>query len=356
MAYKINTAVVGFGVGHFIKISDGSSLTSGTIVCKEIIDGTARTLDNVAAYNDTAAVWETDLSAADMNGTHIVLTFSIADYLPISYTLKTETKLVSELNDATQGNTVVPPTVDQMNARTIVSADYAVAGDEMALEDNAITASKYDESTAFPLTAVNGSSLTEAGGTGDQLTEVNLPDQSMNLTGNITGNLVGDVTGKVDGTVAGKTPSEIGDEMNLKDDAVKAAKYDESTAFPLTAVNGSTLTEAGGTGDQLTAITDGLDKVPKSDGSVVFNSAAESGIVQALYTESMPELTSPPVAVPNLKQAIMLPYMALRNKQEQDRTAGTQTITNNAGLTIAESDVSDLATVFTKSEFRAPTP
>ena len=56
------------------------------------------------------------------------------------------------------------------DAEWITATGFAEAGDAMSLIDNAITNAKYDESTAFPLTAVNGSTLTEAGGDGDHLT------------------------------------------------------------------------------------------------------------------------------------------------------------------------------------------
>jgi hypothetical protein len=56
----------------------------------------------------------------------------------------------------------------------------------------------------------NGTNLTEAGGNGDHLTAINLPNQTMDIAGNITGNLIGDVTGNVDGTVAGVTPEAAG--------------------------------------------------------------------------------------------------------------------------------------------------
>lgn len=64
-----------------------------------------------------------------------------------------------------------------------------------------------------------GAGLTEAGGTGDHLTAINLPNQTMDITGNITGNLsgsvgsvtgaVGSVTGAV-GSVTGLTASDVG--------------------------------------------------------------------------------------------------------------------------------------------------
>ena len=81
---------------------------------------------------------------------------------------------------------------------------------QVALVDDAITAAKYDQSTAFPLTASDGSGLTA----------INLPDQTMNITGNVTGNLsgsvgsvtgaVGSVTGNVGGNVAGSVGSVTG--------------------------------------------------------------------------------------------------------------------------------------------------
>lgn len=58
----------------------------------------------------------------------------------------------------------------------------------------------------------DGSAFTEAGGTGDHLTAINLPNQTMDITGNITGNLsgsVGSVTGAV-GSVTGAVGSVTG--------------------------------------------------------------------------------------------------------------------------------------------------
>lgn len=59
---------------------------------------------------------------------------------------------------------------------------------------------------------VAGAGLTEAGGDGDHLTAINLPNQTMDIVGNITGNLsgsVGSVTGAV-GSVTGAVGSVTG--------------------------------------------------------------------------------------------------------------------------------------------------
>lgn len=92
---------------------------------------------------------------------------------------------------------------------------YCVAGSVMShLLSSSADATLFKASTdslqAFRDHVGNGSNLTEAGGDGDHLTAINLPNQTMDITGSITGNLVGDVTGNVDGTVAGVTPEAAG--------------------------------------------------------------------------------------------------------------------------------------------------
>ena len=89
--FKKNTAVTGFGIGHFINASTGAAVTTGTPTCKRTIDGTGGACANAASYNANGAVWEIDLDAADMNGDVIILSFTLTDCLPISYTIHTVT-------------------------------------------------------------------------------------------------------------------------------------------------------------------------------------------------------------------------------------------------------------------------
>jgi hypothetical protein len=69
----------------------------------------------------------------------------------------------------------------------------------------------FGPSTAVALAAISttigvaGAGLTEAGGDGDHLTAINLPNQTMDIVGNITGNLSGSV-----GSVAGAVGSVTG--------------------------------------------------------------------------------------------------------------------------------------------------
>ena len=72
-----------------------------------------------------------------------------------------------------------------------------------------------------------GVGLAEAGGDGDHLTAINLPNQTMNITGNITGNLsgtVGSVTGAV-GSVTGHT-NQTGDNFAIVNGAAGLVAID----------------------------------------------------------------------------------------------------------------------------------
>ena len=97
--FKKNTAVTGFPIGNFIKTSNGTVVITGSPTCMRLVDSVGAALTNAASYNSSACMWVTDLTACDMNGDMIGLTFYLANCIPISYSIKTTTKLVSELND-----------------------------------------------------------------------------------------------------------------------------------------------------------------------------------------------------------------------------------------------------------------
>ena len=127
-----------------------------------------------------------------------------------------DTEVQSECNDA-----MVALGLDHLVSAAVIGTD---------ITDNSIIARMVSSSatadwdtfvnTTDSLQAVrdhigDGTNLTEAGGTGDHLTAINLPNQTMDITGNITGNLsgsvgsvtgaVGSVTGNVGGSVASVT-------------------------------------------------------------------------------------------------------------------------------------------------------
>ena len=91
--------------------------------------------------------------------------------------------------------------------------------------------------------------------------------QTFNMTGSITGNLsgsvgsvtgaVGSVTGNVGGNVVGSVASVTAG-VTLANDAITAAKFDESTAFPITSADTSStrIARTGADSDTLETISD----------------------------------------------------------------------------------------------------
>lgn len=135
-----------------------------------------------------------------------------------------------------------------------------------AIAANAITAAKLDPDVTTELqsglaTAANLATLqstadailldtAEIGAAGAGLTNINLPDQTMNITGNITGNLsgsVGSVTGAV-GSVTGLTASDVAAIKNKTDSLAftVAGQVDANIQY----VNDVQVTGTGTTGDE----------------------------------------------------------------------------------------------------------
>jgi hypothetical protein len=123
--------------------------------------------------------------------------------------------------------------------------------------------------------------------------------QTFNLTGNITGNLsgsvgsvtgaVGSVTGNVGGNVAGSVASVTGAVgsvtagVTLANDAITAAKFDESTAFPLAAADtGATaIARTGADSDTLATLSDQIDGVSAGSGLDAAGVRAAIGLASA---------------------------------------------------------------------------
>lgn len=136
----------------------------------------------------------------------------------------------------------------------------------------------------------DGTNLTEAGGDGDHLTAINLPNQTMDITGNLSGSVgsvtgaVGSVSGNVDGNVTGSVGS-------------------------------------------LTATA-----------------------VDNIYDEAMTETTGAPAVTGTFRDAWKWMFALSRNKITQ--TATTTTLRNDAdGADLATSTVSDDATTYTRGEW-----
>lgn len=99
MSFKKNTAVTGFPV-HLISSTDGSDITTGTPVGYYLLDGGTQTaIGDVTPVHEGNGQWTFDLTTGEMNGDIVGLLFTHASAITAHFTIKTDTKIVSELND-----------------------------------------------------------------------------------------------------------------------------------------------------------------------------------------------------------------------------------------------------------------
>jgi hypothetical protein len=138
--FKRNVSITGFGIGHFINATTGAAVTTGTPTCKRTLDGTGGACANAASYNTDGAVWEIDLAAADMNGDVVVLSFTLTDCLPISYTIRTSTGIAdANGNMPSDLNTIKTQAVTAATGVTFpasIGTSTLAAGAKMDLADS----------------------------------------------------------------------------------------------------------------------------------------------------------------------------------------------------------------------------
>ncbi|MHA2064186.1 MAG: hypothetical protein ACXABY_07375 [Candidatus Thorarchaeota archaeon] len=163
----------------------------------------------------------------------------------------------------------------------------------------------------------DGTNLAEAGGTGDHLTAINLPNQTMDITGSLSGS-VGSVTGAV-GSVTGSVGSV-------------AAGGITSGSFAAGAINAAAIA------------TDAID-----------NDALAANAISEFWAEAMVDLAAgAPSATASVLVAINYLYEAWRNKTVTNGTTNEIELYKDDAITkLCESDISDDGTDFTKGEYGA---
>lgn len=139
------------GAGQFIyfalvKTSDGTALTGASPAGLKAGDGGAQGGVTGSFTERGSGQYEFAASQADVNYDEVGFFFTAATAVPVSITVTTETKKMATLNDI-------------------------AVGAAMGLADDAITASKYDETTAFPVAYVDdvGTQIARTGADGDTL-------------------------------------------------------------------------------------------------------------------------------------------------------------------------------------------
>lgn len=97
--FKKNTAITGFVVG-MVSATDGSDITTTSPVGYYTLDGGTQTpIGDTTGVHEGNGMWSFDLLAAEMNGDVVGLTFTHASAITAHFTIKTDTKITSELND-----------------------------------------------------------------------------------------------------------------------------------------------------------------------------------------------------------------------------------------------------------------
>lgn len=190
---------------HF-RVGPAESVAGVPKVDTSHISGTAQTANDVGAdVNDILA--DTADIQPKIGSPAVTLAADIADVESKVDDLETRLGTPSDLGS---GATVAANLVDIEGQTDDIASKASQASVDTI--DGIVDAILVDTAEI----GVAGAGLTEAGGDGDHLTAINLPDQTMNITGNITGNLsgsVGSVTGavgSVTGSVGGNVTGSVG--------------------------------------------------------------------------------------------------------------------------------------------------
>jgi hypothetical protein len=146
-----------------IKIADGLVLTGASPTGYVTLDDSAQTGIGGSIAETANGQYRCTLSQGDTNGDEVGYLFTAATAIAVNLVFTTETKKMVDLND------------------------FAVDG-EVTLKDNAITASKYDESTAFPIAAedANNTYLARTGADGDTLEVLSDEHDALPTDANVT--------------------------------------------------------------------------------------------------------------------------------------------------------------------------
>ncbi len=142
MSFKKNTAVTGFTVG-LVSSTDGSDITTGTPVGYSTLDGGTQTaIGDVTPVHEGNGQWSFDLTAGEMNGDIVGLTFTHTSAITAHFTIKTETVLASDLNDVAATDIVSAGAITTLSGAVVNVdlVDTTTTNTDMRGTDSAATA------------------------------------------------------------------------------------------------------------------------------------------------------------------------------------------------------------------------
>lgn len=187
----------------------------------------------------------------------------------------------------------------------------------------------------------------EIGAAGAGLTNINLPNQTMDIVGNITGNLSGSV-----GSVATSgitTASFAAGAIDATAIATDAIGSNEISAAAVTKIQNGLATPTNITAGTITTVTNLTNAPTAGDLTATMKASVNAEVIDVLSTDTHAELASVPAATSSLKDKIIWLFMTARNKITQ--TATTQIVKADDGsTTVGTATVSDDGTTFTKGK------
>jgi len=178
---------------------------------------------------DNVSIFMPALTATG-NGTTVGTSLDVNTDGTVPWNAAWDAEVQSEVNDA-----LVALSLDHLIA--VADADDVVDDSVIAkLANSGATAdwSAYVNTTdslmAIRDHIADGTNLTEAGGDGDHLTAINLPNQTMNIIGNITGNLSGSIGSNLE-----LGPAEVNAEVDTALAGTDYAEHSAASDFAATA-------------------------------------------------------------------------------------------------------------------------
>jgi hypothetical protein len=381
--FKKNEAVTGFTF-TLVNKTDGSAVTTGTPSGYYTLDGGTQGSVTATPVHEGNGQWSVNLTAGEMNGDVVGLLFTHTDAIPVNFTIKTDTKKISELQDLTAAavNAEVdtaftdydPPTKAELDSGFAALNDPTAAAITDAVWDEAkaghVGAGSMGEEVQSHATSAEVSALNDLSAAAvnaevdtaladyDGPTKAEL-DAGLAALNDPTAAAVADAVwdeAKSGHVGAGSFGEEVqAHAISAEVSAVETDTQDIQSRLPAALVSGRMSSDA----VAVSGSTAAADNVEANIGNL---DAAVSGratpaqvnteVSDVLKTDTIPELSqAAPVATPTFATALMLLYMTLRN--QLTTTASQKTISNNAGTVIAKKALSDDGTTYTEQEMAA---
>lgn len=340
-------ADAGTEIGTAVWATAARTLTASTnfndIAATDIVSGGAITTSGGAVSNVTTTATNSDMRGTD-NAALASVVGALADAAAAgdptaSDTLMQYAKQLINVLVGTAGVGTFPAEAAPANAVSLAEVIRAIHTDVTGLNGDAMRGTD----SAALASVVGG--LADAAAAGDPTSADTLMQYVKQLLNVLIGT-AGVTTFPVEAAPANAVSlAEViraihTDVTGLNGDAMRG-----TDSALLASSDGSGLTEAGGTGDQLSAIP----------WNAAWDAEVESEVNDALDT-AISELTqAAPSATPTLRTGLMLLYMALRNRLDVNTNGDPDVLNiyNNAGTVIAKKQLTDATNDYSEAEMES---